>query len=360
MTDRERRPEAAPAGGCGRPDLAVWLPDWETLDEAGQRELAQHADSCPRCGPKWRLVQRTDAFLENGMGALLTDSPAAAPALCPSPDELYDLGRGPGARRLSEIERVGLRAHVAACAECAALIETLRQRPPSPLLWRNATPLRTASARRRWSVWAPLAAAAALLAVLMWNNDERASRAVQGDVGVERIRFPSAPLVRGDAGGALWHPRERLLAGPRGLFSELEFELAPRERAQRYRAELERHDGAVFAQGEPLLAVEGAAPHLRAIDDQARSLAPGHYTWEGWAEVDGLHTPLGRRDFEVVRDDQLIEELERRASAPEPARSESILHLLHGAGFESDARAFARTLPASPERDAYLARRPVR
>ncbi len=358
MTDRERRPEAAPTGGCDRPDLAVWLPDWETLDTANQRELTLHAGSCAQCGPKWRLVERTDAFLASGMGA----QPSAPPtALCPTPDELYDLGRGPGARRLSELERVGLRAHVAACSDCAELVETLRQRPPSPLLWSDGGVFRAGAERvRRWRIWAPLAAAAAVLAVLMWGDDRSASRSDAHDVGVERIRFPSAPLVRGDAGGALWHPRGRVLAGPRGLYSRLEFELAPRDRAQRYRAELERHDGAVFAKGEPIFAVEGDAPQLRAVGAHARSLAPGHYTWEGWAEVDGLHTPLGRRDFEVVRDDSLLEELERRAAAPEPARSESILHLLHGAGFESDARAFARTLPASPERDAYLARRPVR
>ncbi len=356
MTDRERRPDAAPVGGCGRPDLALWLPDWDSLDAASQRELTQHAASCPQCGPKWRLVQRTDAFLQSGLGLSATASPVA---LCPTPEELYDLGRGPGARRLSELERVGLRAHVAACAECAALVETLSARPPSPLLWSNADLLRSASERaRRWRIWVPLAAAAALLAVFLWGGGEQPSRA--RDIGAERIRFPSAPLVRGDAGGALWHPRGRLLAGPRGLFSRLEFELAPRERAQRYRAELERHDGAVFSKGEPILAIEGDVAHLHAVDADALELAPGHYTWEGWAEVDGLHTPLGRRDFEVVRDDELIAELARRDAAPEPARSESILHLLHGAGFESDARAFARTLPPSPERDAYLARRPVR
>lgn len=355
MTERERRPEAAPTGGCGRPDLAIWLPDWETLDAPTQQELARHAASCPSCTPKWELIRRTDAHLARG----LRDAPPAA--VCPSAEELYDLGRGPGARRLSELERVGLRSHVAACTDCAALVETLATRPPAPLLsGREGLFAQGAQRSRRWQVWAPLAAAAALLAVLMWRNDDSVGGTQGGDVGARRVRFPAAQLVRGEAGGALLFPRERLLAGPRGLFSHLEFELAPREHAQRYRAELERHDGALFARGEPLLVLDGEHARLGPGADSELSLAPGHYTWEGWARVDGLDTPLGRRDFEVVRDDELVAELEQRASAPEPARSESILHLLHDAGFVSDARAFARTLPPTPERDEYLARRPVR
>jgi hypothetical protein len=62
----------------------------------------------------------------------------------------------------------------------------------------------------------------------------------------------------------------------------------------------------------------------------------------------------------VVADAALLDGLRTRNTAAEPARSESILHLLHDAGFSSDARAFARTLPPSPERDEYLARRPAR
>lgn len=357
MTERERRPEAAPAGGCGRPDLAIWLPDWETLDAPTQQELALHGASCPVCSPRWELIQRTDAYL----ASQLRESPAAAAAVCPSPDELFDFGRGPGARRLSEVERVGLRAHVAACPECSALIGTLAARPPAPLLLgREGVFAMSAERRRRWRIWVPLAAAAALVAVLTWRDDGAAGHSSSDDIGSRRVRFPAQQLVRGDAAGSLLFPRERLLAGPRGLFSRLEFEMAPRDHAQLYRAELERHDGALFARGEPLLVLTSDQPRLGTGESGALSLAPGHYTWEGWAQVDGLDMPLGRRDFEVVRDDELVAELAQRASAPEPARSESILHLLHDAGFVSDARAFARTLPPTAERDEYLARRPVR
>jgi hypothetical protein len=363
MTDPERRPGAAPSGSCSRPDLALWLPDWDTLDTPTQRELAAHAEACPACAPNWRLIRRADAYLETS----LRSSPAEALAVCPTPDELYDLGRGPGARRLSELERVGLKAHVAACAECAALVKTLEQRPPAPLVLGDSSRSFAADAdlprldrRRRWQIWVPLAAAAAVLAIWLWRTDEGATRARSGDVGGASIRFPSAQLVRGDAAGALLFPRERLLAGRAGLHSKLEFEVAPRERATSYRAEVERHDGAAFANSTPILKLSSALERIGAGAGAEITLPPGHYTWEAWAVVDGLDVPLGRRDFEVVRDDELVAQLEQRSRAAEPARSEAILHLLHDAGYLSDARAFARTLPASPERDEYLARRPQR
>lgn len=367
MTSPEQRPEAAPRGGCGRPDLAVRLPDWDSLDGPAQRELTDHAASCPACAPKWELIRLADAWVEDGLPAERerrqrgeTSAVASGPALCPSADELYDLGRGPGARQLSELERVGLRSHVAQCGDCAALVATLAKRPPSPLLFGSSGEFRLAAARiRRWQVWVPLAAAAALLAAFVILQHEAGAR-IQHAKAEPHIRYPAAQLVRGEAGGALLYPRDRLLAGQRGLASKLEFEIAPQERSTSYRAELARHDGGLFATPVSFLRVEGATARLSASDTSVVSLAPGHYTWEAWAVVDGLDVPLGRRDFEVVRDDGLMAQIAEREHAPEPARSESILHLLHDAGYVTDARAFARTLPSSRERDEYLARRPVR
>jgi hypothetical protein len=362
MTEPERRPEAAPLGSCSRPDLALWLPDWDSLDAPTQRELTAHAEACPFCEPTWRVIRQADAYLESGLGA----SPSEAPAVCPTPDELYDLGRGPGARRLSELERVGLKAHVASCEDCAALVATLERRPPAPLIHGDggsaydAVPsLLRRDRRLRWEIVAPLAAAAAILAVLVWRDDTGA-RARTDDIGRSSIRFPSAQLLRGDSAGALLFPRERLLASSQGLHSKLEFEVAPRERASAYRAEVERHDGEAFANATSFLKLESKHERIDGGEDAQITLPPGHYTWEAWAVVDGLDVPLGRRDFEVVRDNELVAQIEQRSRAAEPARSEAILHLLHDAGYLSDARAFARTLPASPERDEYLARRPAR
>ncbi|MBL8804462.1 MAG: hypothetical protein JNN27_20870 [Planctomycetes bacterium] len=356
MSATERRPEADPAGSCRRPDLAICLPDWDQLEAATQRELVAHAQACPVCAPKWRLIQATDAFLAAGAasGGVAAHAPALA---CPTADELYDLGRGPGARSLSEVERVALGAHVNACADCAALIATLRERPPAPLEFESERREFAAERRRRMRVWMPLAAAAALLAVFLWDGGSEAARR-GADVG--SIRFPRSEQLRGEAAGALLFPRERLLASAGGLHSPLHFELAPRERATRYRVQLERHDGQLFSAAEPFLSLESESASFDAAAAARLDLVPGHYTWEAWAFVDGLDVPLGRRDFEVVRDEELIARIAERERASEPARSESILHLLEDSGFACDARAFARTLPASPARDAYLARRPER
>ena len=48
------------------------------------------------------------------------------------------------------------------------------------------------------------------------------------------------------------------------------------------------------------------------------------------------------------------------AGEREPIRSEHAVALLHEAGYVTDARAFATTLPASPERDRYLEQKPAR
>jgi hypothetical protein len=353
--------DASVGAHCSRPEYASWLVDWDELDAARQRELFEHAHICPSCGPRLDLLKRTAAWLEQ----------AAAPTagVCPSAEDLYDFGRGPGARHLSEPERVSLKAHVADCRECGEFVATLASRPPAPLLVDEPAPeareaehrfTRVASPRRRLA-WVPLAAAAALAIVFVWRlNSTSEPRASSTEQAALRIRYPADPLLRGVARDALLFPRDRMLSGPQGLFSAPVFELLPVERASSYRVLLMRHDGSAFADGQTVATLSGAAPLVSAGADLASKLEPAHYTWEAWAVVDGLDVPLGRRDFEVVADAGLIDEIAARESAPEPARSESLLHLLHDAGFVGDARAFARTLPATPERDAYLARLPGR
>jgi hypothetical protein len=61
-----------------------------------------------------------------------------------------------------------------------------------------------------------------------------------------------------------------------------------------------------------------------------------------------------------VLDARMLDRIAELETASEPARSEAILELLHAGGFTSDARAFARLLPPSPERDEYISRPPGR
>ncbi|MDP6954699.1 MAG: hypothetical protein QF599_01890, partial [Planctomycetota bacterium] len=76
------------------------------------------------------------------------------------------------------------------------------------------------------------------------------------------------------------------------------------------------------------------------------------------AVVNGLPRELGAMDFSVVKPTEpeasaLVEQL--RALDGDGRRVIHAVRLLHGAGYRSDARALARTLPASPGRDAFLA-----
>ncbi len=365
-TDRERAEHGEPA--CTRPDLARLLPEWPDLAAAERHALEKHTLECAPCGAGLALMREVDVWLEE---------PAPA-GTCPSADELYDYGRGPGAHAMGAVERTALRAHLAACPDCARLVETLADRPPAPLLDlptpaaapRGPAPLRattsgpsapterpSAPARRAkpatLRLLAPIAAAAAAALIFF---------ALRGDSGRgpanPALRFPAAELLRGEGPSPLLYPRDAVLLGGEQPWTALRFECEPVERAELYRVVLRATDGSAFDTGREVLRVEGATPLLEPA--AAFGLAPGHYTWEAWARVDGLEVELGRRDFEARREPGLVAELDLRSRADEPARSESILHLLHERGFLGDARAYARTLPPSPERDAYLARRPGR
>jgi hypothetical protein len=354
MAANLRGPGAAGGGGCGRPDLALWLPLCEELDASRRRELAEHAAACAECDEKLDLLRRANQWLQHQVGV-------APAAVCPPAEDLYDYGRGPGARRMPEPERLTIRAHLASCEECAGFVESLAARPPAPLL-DVLPPRRTQAPARRNLRLVPVlaAAAAAVLAVMLWDTLRRDEGPTGPTVAsAPKINFPSDPLLRGQTPGELLFPREKLLRSEQGLWSPLLFEIEPRERATSYRVILRRHGGGAFDEGTEVLTVESAEPDV-APKVEAADLAPGFYTWEAWATVDGLDVALGSRDFEVVADAALLDGLRTRNTAAEPARSESILHLLHDAGFSSDARAFARTLPPSPERDEYLARRPAR
>lgn len=333
---------------CERPDLALVLPLVHELEPSRRRAVQEHAERCAECRSKLEILDEVEGWLERQIRAPQT-------GVCPAAEQLYDLGGGPGAQPLSDAELLSVRAHLETCDDCDELVATLERKPPSPLLIDGEIPPPLPSLlRRRLAILAPVAAAAALLAVMLWDGgpsnptgrfEEEAS-----------IRFPSDPVLRGDNSDALWYPRERLLATEDGLWSELRFEIAEQKDATEYRVVLQRHGGGAFDVGEEIEEFRGPE---RVFASQ-RALEPGFYTWEAWITVNGLPDQVGSRDFEVVHDREILAALAERDSGAEPARSESILHLLHDSGYLSDARAFARTLPASAGRDEYLNRRPAR
>lgn len=345
---------------CSRPDLAARLVEFDELAAAERAALSAHARACPSCAPALRLLEAADRHLAGLHERRASDA-------CPSSEELFDFARAPGAHSLDPARAAAVGAHVERCAECSDLLSTLAARPPSPLI---LDPLPTGRAfagipdawapprdahRRpaRLLRLAPLAAAAGLVvAVSLWRLGGDLfgpQAAVPGDVV-----FPEAEVLRGDQGGALLWPRGALLAPP-PAGGGLSFELDLPERAGAWRVRVFARHEDPFVEGRELLALSGEGP-LASAD----ALPPGAYTWEAWAAVDGLDVLLGRRDFDVRADADAAAELARLADRPEPERSSATLALLAARGYHADARAWARALPPSSGRDAFLARTPGR
>ena len=348
---------------CSRPELARLLVEYDALAPRDLAELRAHASGCPSCGPELALLERAERWMASR-------GPRPEGDECPAADELYDYAKAPGAAPLAPERAERIEAHLRRCAECGGLLATLESRPPAPLILdpqpdgyagplavlARSRPDHPVPARRPTLVrrLAPLAAAAGLLlALFLWRGgDLPGSRAA----GTSGVRYPTAPLLRGDQGGALLFPRGALLADGDGeLVHGLLFELAPPERATALRVRVLARGSDPFSEGAEVLRLAGASAAL-----EAPPLPPGAYTWEAWAEIDGLEAPLGRRDFEVRSDAATRAELEALASADEPERSSAALQLLTERGYAADARAWARALPARPERDAFLARTPAR
>jgi hypothetical protein len=359
-------PGAPASAPCSRPELAAALPRWDEVEGARRRELERHARACPSCGPELELLRRAEAWL-------VSQGPGRARA-CPTSGELYDYGRGPGARPLDDEDRDRVRAHLLLCRECEGMVATLAVPPPLPLEHPGAAeapilamPRRgSALHRRRLRLLVPLAAAAALILAVVWWRETLAGGPEEGVPLASAIRYPEPPLLRGDTPGELYFPRGRLLwlegqGGAQGrLFADPIFELAPRPEASAYRATVLAHTGGAFDAGSALGSIESPSPVLTPDEELLAALRPGHYTWEAWSVENGLDIPLGRRDFDVVADADLAGQIAQASELPAAEAATRILSLLVEKGHEGDARAFARSLPASPERDEFLERLPGR
>ena len=311
------------------------LAHWDELTPSGLERLERQ----PVLGPRLARLRRAERWLVE----------RTADPTCPDADELYDYGRGPGYRPLPPERRHAIEEHLRDCASCETSVETLELSPPLPLALDEAAAVELAPpavhAPRRPVTARRLVALAAGLA-LVW--------AVFRFGGTPEPGAFDAPLLRGEGPGALLLPQGPVLA-PRAddgwtLFAERpSFELAPVEGATRYWVVLYRHTGSAFDEGDAVARLEGDEPRLEASD----ALVPGHYTWDAWAEVDGLDRSLGARDFHVVDAPELRAEIAGLSL-------ERVVEQLQRARFWSDARALARGLPDSPQRDAVLRWTPPR
>ena len=336
--DRSDRGQNPPAGFAqSRPGPAALI-NWEELSE--DELFAVEAD--PVLAPRLERLRAVEAYLRRG----LDERP------CPTSEELYDLGGGPGARPMEEVLRAELEDHVLHCAECSQLVKTLEQAPPSPLVLDGpespaeaAGPfaeieqapimdLVPANPARR-AHWVPVAAAAAVLiggyGLLKETTTSNASQ------------WPQHVLLRQSAPADLWFPRGPVIHGGLALEEGTPtFEFAVVPGAERYSIFLERNSGdALGTDEERIEELVGQNNRLAGTV----SLEPGHYTWRLWARVNGLDQEIGALDFEVVAGGPELD-----ASAPALDR----VVRLHEAGFLSDARALAATMPHEIGRQSYL------
>lgn len=352
-------------------ELEDALAHWDELDALSLARLDAH----PEHGLRLRVLRSAESWLTAGAPV---ESQEAGP--CPTAETLYEHGRGPGVEGSPLDPQVT--AHLERCAPCAALVASLASAPPLPLHWTSPadaelehdapediaqeaplvghalravperhdgrvtgpsssvdseqTPVVVTARRPRVAAWLPLAAAAALLAsvfvVPLLSPDSELSG------------LPTPSLLRGPESSALFFPRGPVLANAGGTAAPL-FELAAVDGASEYRVELFRHEGTAFAEGQQVADLRSGAPTFAATP-----LASGSYTWRAFATVDGLERELGSLEFEVRPEPQLLAPLPTSDVADIVRRVAE----LHAAGFLTDARALARTLPDSPEKEAYL------
>ncbi len=328
----------------------------EHPEHRGRLETLQRADRWLRQRAVQSIVERTQDGVHGPGPDLLT---------CPPADELYDYGRGPGSQILAPEREAAIDRHLATCLQCEQFVATLGNAPPVPLLMglpgaeldapaETFTPAPIRAFPRRRVAVALAAAAGLVLAVGIWRSWSPTT---------SRAAWPEAPLLRGEIADALIHPRGKVLertpelAGLSTAFAgPLVFEVQPATAASGYRLQLFRTEGGAFDVPTPVsewtpTTAESPAP---------RELGAGHYTWKAWTRVHGLDDELGSRDFEVVTDDALTRELADILAPGTPDAGVRGVALLDQRAYRSDARALARTLPQSPERDEYLGRAPGR
>jgi hypothetical protein len=349
------------------------LVHWDELDD----QLLKLLDGDSEHGRSLALLQQADAWLRARAAESVEKVAGKAPLVCPAADELYDFGGGPGSTPLTRERQEEIDRHLSTCLACEQLVATLESTPPLPLILGEpeilevlepevpesepvplaapvsiprALPARPKPLWARTYAWAA-AAAAILLTFTLWRALDPAPA------------FPRDPILRGESGGPLYFPRERLLVRTPALTAAWPalrvgplFEVEPQPEALEYVHEVRAHAGGAFESGA--LAARWSSPEPTSTNELRLSV--GHYSWQCTARIRGLDQPLGARDFEVVSDPPLenkLIELARGGSENDMLRAVGLLHEL---GYRSDARDLARALPPSFERDQYLETVPAR
>jgi hypothetical protein len=328
---------------------------WDELAPADLRAI----EADPHLAPRLETLQAVEEWLARG---------GAAGGACPSAEELYDYGGGPGSQALTPEAVRRIDDHLFGCTACEELLLTLAEAPPSPLVL-DPQPATIGAPRRRQPP-----ALAPILELGRTNRRRRIQRVALAcaaslvvgsalwllfDARETSLRLPAAPLLRGENELALHYPRGVVLEPQSWMPAAglpLRFELQPVAGAESYRVEILRHAGGAFDPGTPAGELRGGPGELQL----AARLAPGEYTWRAFATVHGLERELGARDFVVASDPALLARLAAAAGSNELARTCERIRILHEAGDWTDARELARTLPPSSERERYLAEIPGR
>jgi hypothetical protein len=375
-------PMRGPQPDCGRPDLAGRLAPGDELSGAFATEMAAHAESCPSCAVRLSLIQQAERWLadrgSSNRGGVRGSTP------CPAAEELFDYGRGPGARGLALSVERRVEAHLVDCEDCRLLVATLAMRPPAPLLDRSPAPVQgrvpeesgsrephtaparptlapvSAPARAPRRTWVPYAAAAAvvLAAAYWWQTSRDSLGAERGVVASTEIDYPELELLRGDTASSLRAPHGRVLASTAeaagGTWHPLRFVIAPQPGAKAYKVRLLRASASAFGDDESVASLTVTSNEFTWTDDAARSLPPGNYSWEAWALVNELEVYLDKQDFRIC-DDPAARQIQAQCAAlPEPARSSTLLAWLVAHKYATDAHAVAASLPESAARNAFL------
>jgi len=344
---------------------------YDELDEAELTEL----EADPAARTELHRLQLAEAWLTEPFSVEeLAGEPTPEALSCPDSEELYDYGQKLEPNTIALARQVELAEHVENCAECAALVATLADRPPSPLIVvdsplpeprpeptprpRSSRAIRLARGPRlpvRSGLrHVPILVAASLLAILITSGWPTSVLSEKPTV------FPSPAVLRGSSSQRLVSPQNLVLSRSKNLpglprLNDLLFEVRPREGDARYEVY-------VYAGNSQALQREEDRDHLHKIESRgpepstlklAGPLPAGRYSWVAWAYRKGEAIPefLGEMDFRVVSDNGLEEVLLEKGETVEAVKQLDKNH------FIADARALARDLVSKGKCNLYEAER---
>jgi hypothetical protein len=321
------------------------------FDEISEDELSE-LEMDPSAQDHLHRLQLAEAWLTEPF-SLDTDIDEGS---CPSAEELFDYGQSMGSMQLNNRHKVELTEHIEGCDECSALVSTLAERPPSPLIVVDSPSLQakqepmpsTGSARPRLARrpsslepsgvrQVPFLVAASLLAVLIVSGWPKSV------LGKSTSSFPSPSIMRGQGAMPLISPRNLVLArtqgsSPQSPLSGLHFEMRPYLGAVGYEFEIFEGSGPALQdnnQRESLYRKVQSTPDLFL----ATPLPIGRYSWTAVAVLESKdRVELGELDFRVIKDEYLEDELGRLGPSVEAVRR------LDWGHYHADARMLTRAL----------------